>query len=423
MNNQQNLVSIIITSYNYGRFIRKTIESVISQTYPNWELIITDDASTDDSIEQIKKFNDPRIKLLTSNKNQGACKNYQKAYKLCKGKYITSIDSDDFIAPEKIKKQVAIMEKENIDICGTYINQVDNNNNIVEPNQNEAWFNNQINLNEPINWIWSNHLCHSSVLMKKTVHDKGCLFDEDLIYTPDYDLWIKCLANNFKFHVIPEKLTYNRYHPDNITKKDPLRYFWEYLYISLKTLHPYLLKINRQDLISKNIENFLNPRNYFSINQAKQAKLLEFLLSGSNQNADFKDILKKIKQPSTTINYNLVAGYIDYKNEETFQLQKELKKITKKLKINANKKLLASFSKTIENYIKSRNTKTQAIEQENIRLKEEIKTMIKSLKKENINLYSSLSNTKAQISALQDKINEIESSRFFKLWQKIKKII
>jgi len=105
------LVSIITPSYNSSSFIAETIESILSQTYLNWELLITDDCSTDRSVEIIERYiqRDSRIKLFRLEKNCGAgvCRN--RSISEAKGRFIAFCDSDDRWCPEKLEKQLAFM--------------------------------------------------------------------------------------------------------------------------------------------------------------------------------------------------------------------------------------------------------------------------------------------------------------------------
>lgn len=109
------LVSIITPSYNCAAFIGETIESIISQTYPNWELLITDDCSTDNSLEVISRYcvRDPRIKLLRLEKNSGAGIARNNSISAAQGRYIAFCDSDDRWYPEKLVKQLEFMDNEN----------------------------------------------------------------------------------------------------------------------------------------------------------------------------------------------------------------------------------------------------------------------------------------------------------------------
>lgn len=108
-----NLVSIITPSYNSKRYIKETIDSVISQKYTNWEMIIVDDFSSDNSAEYIKNLvkNDVRIKLLILSHNAGAAEARNKALEIAKGKYIAFLDSDDIWLPNKLEQQLKFMKK------------------------------------------------------------------------------------------------------------------------------------------------------------------------------------------------------------------------------------------------------------------------------------------------------------------------
>jgi teichuronic acid biosynthesis glycosyltransferase TuaG len=104
------LVSIIMPSYNTAKYIGDSIKSVLAQTYGNWELIIVDDCSTDNTDEIVKEFlSDERIKYLKNAKNSGAAISRNYALREAKGKWIAFLDSDDLWLPEKLEKQLAFM--------------------------------------------------------------------------------------------------------------------------------------------------------------------------------------------------------------------------------------------------------------------------------------------------------------------------
>ena len=105
------LVSIIMPSYNTAKFISKTIESVLEQTYKNWELLIVDDCSTDNTDEIVSKYDDDRIIYLKNKKNSGAAVSRNKALKNAKGKWIAFLDSDDLWYPTKLEEQIKYIEK------------------------------------------------------------------------------------------------------------------------------------------------------------------------------------------------------------------------------------------------------------------------------------------------------------------------
>ena len=111
-----NLVSIITPSYNSAKFIKQCIESVIAQTYINWEILIVDDCSRDDSCLVIKKLatQEERIKYFLLDENIGAVEARNVAIRQAKGKYIAFLDSDDLWEPQKLEKQISFMQTEDI---------------------------------------------------------------------------------------------------------------------------------------------------------------------------------------------------------------------------------------------------------------------------------------------------------------------
>ena len=109
---QNTLVSIITPTYNCAKFIEETIRSVQAQTYLNWEMIISDDCSTDNTREIIAPYleSDSRIKYICNDKNSGAAITRNNALRQAKGRWIAFLDSDDLWLPEKLEKQIAFME-------------------------------------------------------------------------------------------------------------------------------------------------------------------------------------------------------------------------------------------------------------------------------------------------------------------------
>ncbi|MDR2660163.1 MAG: glycosyltransferase [Spirochaetaceae bacterium] len=105
------LVSVGTLSYNSASFIRETIESVLSQKYQNWEYIISDDCSTDDTVSIIKSYNDPRIRLFINEKNLGYYENQKQLYNLLNGDFIKVLDHDDVLYADCLERQVDVLLK------------------------------------------------------------------------------------------------------------------------------------------------------------------------------------------------------------------------------------------------------------------------------------------------------------------------
>ena len=125
MNNE--LVSVIMPSYNCGRFIEESISSVQNQTYQNWELIIVDDGSNDDTIKRVQKvqLSDSRIRLFRNKINSGAAVSRNNALLEAKGKWVAFLDSDDLWEPTKLEKQIGFMEKNGYAFTYTGYKEID----------------------------------------------------------------------------------------------------------------------------------------------------------------------------------------------------------------------------------------------------------------------------------------------------------
>lgn len=122
---KQGLVSIIMPSWNTENYIAKSIQSVIDQTYKNWELIIVDDCSTDNTDEVVRAFNDQRIKYLKNEKNSGAALTRNRALKEARGEWIAFLDSDDLWVPEKLEHQINFMKKKGCNLSFTEYEKID----------------------------------------------------------------------------------------------------------------------------------------------------------------------------------------------------------------------------------------------------------------------------------------------------------
>ncbi|MBS6559176.1 MAG: glycosyltransferase family 2 protein [Clostridiales bacterium] len=122
---QNELVSIITPSYNTEKYIVATIESVLAQTYENWEMIIVDDCSTDATDEVIAQFNDPRIVYIKNKKNSGAGISRNRALKRAKGKWIAFLDSDDLWKPTKLEEQIQYMRENRYAFSYTRYREID----------------------------------------------------------------------------------------------------------------------------------------------------------------------------------------------------------------------------------------------------------------------------------------------------------
>lgn len=124
----EGLVSIIMPSYNAATTIEKSIDTVLKQTYPNWELIIVDDCSKDDTLKVLEKYqDDPKIKVISNQVNSRAAITRNNGLKLAQGQYLAFLDSDDLWSADKIEKQIAFLADKNACFSFTSYDCIDEN--------------------------------------------------------------------------------------------------------------------------------------------------------------------------------------------------------------------------------------------------------------------------------------------------------
>ena len=178
------LVSIIMPSYNTAKYIAETVQSVLAQTYQDWELIIVDDCSTDDTDEVVKPFlSDSRIRYLKNEKNSGAAVSRNRALREAKGKWIAFLDSDDLWMPEKLEKQIAFMEENGYHFSYTDYMEIDE---ASKPNGKSVTGPKKITKAGMFNYCWPG--CLTVMYDAETV---GLIQIADIKKNNDYAMWLK----------------------------------------------------------------------------------------------------------------------------------------------------------------------------------------------------------------------------------------
>jgi glycosyltransferase involved in cell wall biosynthesis len=203
-------VSVVMCVYNHDKFVGETIESVIEQTYQDWEFIITNDGSTDGSLDIIKQYDDPRIKLFSLEKNSGARVARNNSIKHARGEYIAVINSDDVWTLNKLEKQVKFLDKNpDIGAVFTYAAFINDDSEDIGYEHHYGLIFNQPNRSR-LEWLRhfflaGNCLCHPSVLIRKVCHEDLGLYDERLGQLADFDMWVR-LVTKYQIHILPENL-------------------------------------------------------------------------------------------------------------------------------------------------------------------------------------------------------------------------
>lgn len=238
------LLSFIVLSYNYQDYIRTTLQSILTQTVQDFEVIVVDDSSSDQSCEVVRSFKDPRIRLIVNDRNLGGAGSYNVAVQAARGEWLVNLDADDWIAPEKSVRQLKFAAKNpSVDIVGTWVNLVDADGkpHPDAPNIELGW-NNDYALNLTDTWIGKNHLCRSSTMVRRAAHLRIGLDDEGMVAAPDYELWTRALAQGCRFGVVKERLTFSRLHSRGVTRADLVRSLLEMTFALQKNIVPLISK-------------------------------------------------------------------------------------------------------------------------------------------------------------------------------------
>lgn len=204
-------ISVIIPSYNHEKYIGTAIQSVLEQTYQDFEIVITDDGSSDKSIEVIQSFNDSRIKLHKFSLNQGASIATNHCITHSRGKYIAVLNSDDVFYSNKLKVQLEFLkDNPNIGAVFSLADFIDEYGNLYSKKE----FSYQKIFNQPnrTRYEWLNYffnigncLCHPSVLIRRECYDKVGLFDPRFAQLPDLDFWIR-LCKKYEIYIFSKSL-------------------------------------------------------------------------------------------------------------------------------------------------------------------------------------------------------------------------
>ncbi len=220
------MITVITTSYNYGEYISQTIESVQAQTLSDWELIIVDDASSDNSVEIIKKYcDDKRIKLICHDKNKGLKESIKTALKYANGEWITFVESDDSITPDALEKRL----QTKADVVFNSVNLIGDKDWIKEVQKQVDKTEKELSkITFPAN-IFKKFDTKNPVFTLSSVMIKRELLTEELFNTKTdalFDWWLYInLAYENKFDYIPEKLTNWRIHDNSYIKKPKRKRF------------------------------------------------------------------------------------------------------------------------------------------------------------------------------------------------------
>jgi glycosyltransferase involved in cell wall biosynthesis len=350
-------VSIYMPSYNHAKFLCEAIDSVLNQTFSNYELFIVDDASTDQSWSIIQSYKDPRIHSFRNDINRNDKWVMRKViFEIATGGYIAIINSDDIWEPKKLQKQVDFLDSHpGIGVVFTRAMIIGENG---EPFEDKSHFYYNI-FDQPnrsrYEWLKyffykGNALCHTSILIRKSVYDNCGFYRNAFLQIADYDLWVR-VCQKYEIYVIPEKLTrfrvrLNQMNVSGIRLDTRIRHQFEKLQLldnfskitkfrELVKIFPNAQKYYRED--GSDIGYVLGMLSLNSSRPVNQLFGLELLFNAINDPVRSKKI-NSLYGFSKNDFVKLTAKYDVFSIEEKDNLLSQINDLTAQLRVITNSK-------------------------------------------------------------------------------------
>lgn len=258
-------LTILMAAYNAEKHLIETLDSIANQSNNNFNLLVVDDGSTDNTLSILETYDDPRFYILVNEKNKHLVASLNRGLEVIKSEYIMRMDADDIMVPERIERQINFMETNpDVDICGSYLKYFGNRQEHIKlPISDE-----EIKANLPFHSI----MPHATVVYRKKHLDEYQIrYSPKYIHMEDIDLWSRIFPYT-RFAIIPETLYLYRWDGQNITDKNAHtrrnreEEFFKDLYERLE------IKIDL-DLLSA----YLDYRNSIKLDKSRIKKVLRFL--------------------------------------------------------------------------------------------------------------------------------------------------
>ncbi|MFP4486355.1 MAG: glycosyltransferase family 2 protein [Campylobacterales bacterium] len=204
-------VSVVMSVHNGAEYLKESIDSVLSQSFDDFEFIIIDDGSSDSSAEIVNNYNDDRIIFIKNSSNIGLAKSLNKGIKLSHGTYIARIDADDVMLKDRLQIQLDYMEQnQDIGVCGSgYTMIYRKNKTIYQPESHDEIF---------AKMFFNCPMAHPTVMIRKSVLEESNIFyNENIMVAQDYDLWSRLIVIT-KFANIKQPLIHYREHQKSVSQ-------------------------------------------------------------------------------------------------------------------------------------------------------------------------------------------------------------
>lgn len=298
------MVSVVMPVYNAEKYLKEAIDSILNQTFTDFEFLIFNDGSKDCSSKIIKSYNDKRIKLFDYKENYGYVKHLNEGIRIAKGKYIARMDADDISLPERFQKQVDFLEKNgDIGLCGTWYKIL---------NTDKEYHTHTGHNKLLVHLFFNNGFGHPTVFIRKSVLTNNNLkYEEQFMPAEDYKLWTK-IVNFTKTSNVPEILLHYRVHDTQITVTKKTKQIEQKNQIRLDFLKNLNIDINEEEIVLH--FKMLNNNKFKNINSIiKAEKWINKLLLGNKKTRFFDMVLfeNNLKSIRTLIisNYFIKSTY------------------------------------------------------------------------------------------------------------------
>lgn len=281
---QTPLISVILPVYNAEDFIGEAIQSILNQTYTNFELIILHDGSNDNTLHVIQQITDPRIILVNDGQNKGLVHRLNQGIDLAKGQYIARMDADDISTPDRFEKQVNILNNQpEIGIVSSWFKLLGGSNKVIK---------------QPISsgkilfsLLYSCPVTHPAVMLRAELLNNA-RYHAEFFPVEDYHLWYMLSDKTF-FYNIPEVLLHYRVHNQSVSK----------------------LQQTKQDNMTKGIMKMVYQKYFRHSLSDNDFNMFQLLFKKKNTQAQY--LYQVVRQVSITLQYNQQNGF--FKQHELTQ--------------------------------------------------------------------------------------------------------
>lgn len=319
-------VTVLMSVYNRERFVREAIDSILAQTFQDFEFIIINDGSTDKTKEMILSYEDSRIQLVDNSSNIGIPKSSNKGLNLAQGEFVARLDSDDISEPQRLARQVAFLEAHpKTVLVGSWYKEIDEEGNLLQ----ECTL--PCDCTE-IRWglLFYTPFLNSSVMFRRNVVvQKVGLYNQEFIYAQDHELWVR-IASYFPVANIDEYLVKYRVHPSSITLFHETRQY-DLLFQSCRSYMSILLADNDwNNLIEKSLFkrmqsllNYYPHQDWQNLDFGELEKAIEIILKLSQSFGDYyslNDFERKKHQLTLLSSIAIKLTDVDVESEYTKEL-------------------------------------------------------------------------------------------------------